>query len=62
MSAIDLTKEKEDFVNETEVKENRLLALLEGLRTIWQDEQATDLIQTESIGQLPELKGTYNVA
>jgi len=59
---VKITKEKEAFVNETEVKENRLLSLLGGLRTIWQDEQAIDLIQAENIGQLPELKGTYNVA
>lgn len=59
---VKITKEKEAFVNETEIKENRLLALLEGLHTLWQDEQAVDLIQTENIGTLPELKGTYNVA
>lgn len=59
---VKITKEKEAFVNETEVKENRLLTLLEGLRTIWQDEQAIDLIQSEKIGQLPDLKGSYNVA
>lgn len=59
---VKITKEKEAFVNETEVKENRLLTLLDGLRTIWQDEQAVDLIQSENIGQLPNLKGSYNVA
>jgi len=57
-----LTKEKEAFVNETETKENRLLILLEGLKTIWEDEQALDLIQSEDVGTLPELKGQYNVA
>ena len=55
-----ITKEKEAFVNETEFKENRLLALLEGLKSIWKDEQVVDLIKTENIGSLPELKGTYN--
>jgi ParB family transcriptional regulator, chromosome partitioning protein len=59
---VKITKEKEAFVNEAEVKENRLLSLLGGLRTIWEDEQAIDLIQAENIGQLPELKGMYNVA
>jgi ParB family chromosome partitioning protein len=59
---VKITKEKEAFVNETEVKENRLLTLLEGLRTVWQDEQAVVLVLTENIGQLPELKGAYNVA
>lgn len=57
-----ITKEKEAFVNETEIKENRLLTLLDGLKTLWQDEQIIDLIQAENIGPLPELKGTYHVA
>lgn len=59
---VKVTKEKESFVNETEIKENRLFALLEGLKAIWQDEQAVDLIQSEDIGPFPELKGVYNVA
>ena len=57
---VKITKEKESFVNETEVKENRLLVLLEGLNAIWQSEQAVDLIQSENIGPLPKLKGTYH--
>lgn len=57
-----ITKEKEAFVNETEVKENRLITLLDGIRVVCQDEQLIDLINSEKIGHLPELKGTYNVA
>jgi len=56
-----MTKEKEAFVNETETKENRLLTLLDGLKNIWEDAQAVDIIQSENIGPLPELKGTYHV-
>lgn len=56
-----ITKEKESFVTETETKENRLIALLHGLHSIMQDEQMVQLIQSENIGALPELKGMYNV-
>ncbi|MHC4165942.1 MAG: ParB N-terminal domain-containing protein [Planctomycetota bacterium] len=56
-----MTKEKEAFVNETETKENRLLTLLDGLKNIWEDAQAVDIIQSENVGPLPELKGTYHV-
>ncbi len=59
---VKITKEKESFVNETEIKENRLLALWDGLNTIWQDKQIIELIKSENIGDLPELKGTYHVA
>jgi ParB family chromosome partitioning protein len=57
-----ITKEKEAFVNETEIKENRLITLLEGLHVVCQDEQLIDLIDSEKIGHLPKLKGAYNVA
>lgn len=58
---VKVTKEKESFVNETEIKENKLYVLLEGLKTIWLDGQAVELIQSEDIGSFPKLKGTYNV-
>ena len=56
-----LTKEKKAFVNETEIKENRLLSLIEGLHAIWNDDNAVELIEAENIGSIPALKGTYNV-
>ena len=59
---VKMTREKESFVNETEVKENRLLILVGGLNAIWQDEQAVELIKTEGIGLPPQLKGTYHVS
>jgi len=57
-----MTKEKEAFVNEAEVKENRLLSLLYGLHSIWKDQKMIELIKSENIGPIPELKGRYNVA
>lgn len=56
-----ITSEKEAFVNEAEVKENRLLSLLYGLHKIWKDQKIIDLIKSENIGPMPELKGRYNV-
>lgn len=56
-----VTKEKKAFVNETSLKENRLLCLLDGLNTLWRDKTTADLITSEGIGPVPELKGTYNV-
>jgi len=57
-----ITKEKEAFVNEAEIKENRLLSLLYGLHTIWKDPKVIDLIKSEDIGPMPQLKGKYNDA
>ncbi len=56
-----MTKEKEAFVNEAEVKENRLLSLLYGLNMIWKDPNVIELMKSENIGQMPELKGKYDV-
>ena len=56
-----VTKEKEAFVNESTLKENRLLSLLDGLRTLWRDKTTADILTSEGIGPIPELKGTYNV-
>ena len=55
-----ITKEKEAFVNEAEVKENRLLSLSYGLHTIWKDQKIIELIKSENIGPMPELKGKYD--
>ena len=56
-----LTREKEAFVNESSIKENRLLSLLDGLNALWRDKATAELITSEGIGPVPELKGTYNV-
>ena len=59
---VTVTKEKRTFVNETEAKENRLLALLDGLNTVCQDQQVVDLLTAENIGLIPNLQGAYNGA
>ncbi|MFC1781517.1 ParB/RepB/Spo0J family partition protein [Planctomycetota bacterium] len=56
-----MTKEKEAFVREAEGKENRLLSLLYGLHTIWKDQKFIELIKSENLGPMPDLKGKYNV-
>jgi ParB family chromosome partitioning protein len=56
-----ITKDKEAFVKEATVKENRLFALLEGLKMIWQDSDLVTLIQAEGVGVIPQLTGEYHV-
>ena len=56
-----ITKEKEAFVRESTIKENRLLSLLDGLNILWRDAPTAELLTSEGIGPIPELKGTYNV-
>ena len=55
------TKEKEAFVNETSLKENRLLSLLDGLNTLWADKATAELLVAEGIDVIPKLKGIYHV-
>lgn len=56
-----MTREKESFVREAESKENRLLSLLYGLHTLWKEQKFIELIKSENIGPMPDLKGKYDV-
>jgi ParB family chromosome partitioning protein len=56
-----VTRDKEAFVKEASVKENRLFSLLQGLNTIWQDSELVNLINAEGIGPMPKLTGEYHV-
>ena len=56
-----VTKQKEAFVKEASLKENRLLVLLDDLRTLQGDQAFLDLTVSEGIGQIPALKGSYHV-
>jgi ParB family chromosome partitioning protein len=56
-----MTREKEAFVREAEGKENRLLSLLYGLHIVWKDQKFIELIKSENIGPMPDLKGKYDV-
>jgi len=54
------TEEKSGFVREAAAKENRVLALLDGLDTLGKDEAFMKLLADEGLAQRPELIGTYN--
>ena len=56
-----ITRDKEAFVKEASVRENRLFALLQGLKAIWQDSELVNLIHAEGIGPMPKLTGEYHV-
>lgn len=56
-----VTKEKASFVNESTLKENRLLTLLDGLNTLWRDDDLVELMATNGIEPKLELEGNYNV-
>jgi len=56
-----VTKEKEAFIHETSVKENRLITLLQDLGTLERSDAFTALLQAEGFDQGPKLKGTYAV-
>jgi len=53
------TEKKEGFVRESKAKENRVLNLLDGLDTLWKDEQFVALVSTEGFGERPALIGNY---
>lgn len=54
-----ITRDKESFVGEGQVKENRLLSLLDGLTTLWGDAELVALAEAEGLGQWPDLEGQY---
>jgi ParB family chromosome partitioning protein len=53
------TDQKESFVREASVRENRLLALLDGLATVWRDEGFCALLREEGLADRPALLGKY---
>jgi len=55
------TKEKEDFVRETQRKENRLLTLLMGMSTLMEDSATAELIAAAGLGTSPQLSGQYGI-
>ncbi len=54
------TEEKAAFVREAAAKENRVLALLDGLETLWKDESFVQLLQGDGLATRPQLIGKYN--
>lgn len=54
-------REKQAFVREAEMKEGRLVTLVEGLRTLRAVPEFLDLITAEGLAEVPELQGPYRV-
>jgi ParB family chromosome partitioning protein len=54
------TEEKEGFVREATVRENRLFALLDSLNTLWKDEALSVILKKEGMAERPELLGEYS--
>lgn len=55
------TKEKEEFVRETQRKENRLLSLLFGISTLMEDPDGMQVLKNSELGMPPSLQGTYAI-
>jgi len=55
------TKEKESYVHQAEVKENRLITILNGLNNLGEDEEFMALLNSVGLDDRPVLKGEYNV-
>jgi predicted HTH domain antitoxin len=55
------TEEKEKFVREASARENRVLNLLDGLQTLWQDKALLAILKEESLAERPELAGNYGI-
>ena len=55
------TKEKEDFVRETQQKENRLLSLLIGMSSLMEDPEGLKLLVGFDLEMPPKLQGLYGI-
>jgi len=55
------TKEKEDFVRETQQKENRLLSLLIGMSSLMEDPSGMKLLAGFDLETPPKLQGLYGI-
>jgi ParB family chromosome partitioning protein len=55
------TREKASFVRQAKDKENRLMALLDGVNTLWKDKGLVVLVESEGLGERPQLEGQYGV-
>ncbi|MEE9368281.1 MAG: ParB N-terminal domain-containing protein [Pontiella sp.] len=55
------TKEKEDFVRETQQKENRLVTLLLGISTLIGDPRGMELLSSFDLAEPPKLQRDYGI-
>lgn len=56
------TQAKDSFAREAHGKESRLYMLLDGLESLWQDQEFIQLLLAEKLEKRPELAGKYNIA
>jgi ParB family transcriptional regulator, chromosome partitioning protein len=55
------TKEKEDFVRETQQKENRLMTLLLGISTLMKDPRGMEMLSSLNLSEPPTLQRDYGI-
>jgi ParB family chromosome partitioning protein len=55
----DVTRVKSSYVREAKTKENRFMALLSGINTLWKDEAFLKLLREEKLFGRPELAGDF---
>jgi len=56
------TQAKDSYVREAQGKESRLFTLLDGLASLWKDNDFLDLLHAENLDNKPELSGMYSIA
>jgi ParB family chromosome partitioning protein len=56
-----ITKEKEAYVREATFKQRRLIVLVDGLNTLWRDEEFLALLKAKNLADRPKLEEVYNV-
>lgn len=55
----DATRVKTSYVREAKTKENRFMALLTGINTLWKDEEFLQMLREEKLFERPELAGDF---
>ncbi len=55
----DATKVKVSYVREAKTKENRFMALLGGINTLWGDPEFLTLLREEKLAERPQLSGDF---
>jgi ParB family chromosome partitioning protein len=56
-----ITREKEAYVREATFKQRRLIVLVDGLNTLWRDEEFLALLKAKNLADRPKLEEIYNV-
>ena len=54
------TQAKDSYVREVQGKERRVFALLDGMATLWKDNDLLQILTDEELDKRPELTGIYN--